>query len=255
MFQQFYSNMNSMFPGMQQQGQGIWDQSQGLQSFFQNLMGQGTKGAEGLLGGGSVDNTDEIMERLMSSMESMSGGSNLGKMYNSIVGGEGNTYMDPMVDAMKRSSIENYDLLTNRVGLDAASVGQGGSSRHAMTNAILGRTANQDMLDRETMMRGSGYDKDLAIKMDIAGKADLGVGQMQDRLSGLLGRSDQNTQFGMGSLGGLGSLGTGSMDPGMMAMMMPYMLMQMQGNAMGDPTKLGKANSSAWNAETEGSFF
>ena len=243
MFSQFYSNFNSMFPGMMGQGGGMWNQAQGLGPMYQQLMQMGQGGAQGLLGGGSVQNTDEIMRKLMDSMSSMSGGSNVGKMYESIVGGPGNTYIDPMVDAMKSGAMENLDLMTGRNAMDASRYGQGGSSRQAMTDAMLGRSANRDMIDAETMMRGGAFDKDLAMKMGIAQQADVGVGGMQDRLMGLLGMSDQNVMGGMQGLGGIGNLGMQSMDPGMLAMMMPFMLMQMQGNAFGDPTTLTKSSS------------
>ena len=52
----------------------------------------------------------------------------------------------------------------------------------------------------------------------------------------LLGSTDSNRMAGIQGLSGLGQLGMSSMNPMMMAMMAPYYAMQMQGNAMGDPT-------------------
>lgn len=236
-FEDFYNNMNAMFGNTMGNSRTMMSGAQGLNPFFQNLMGMGTTSVGSLLDGGAAGgNQDQIMRQLMDSLRTTAGPSNTGKMYESIVGGEGNTYIDPMVDAMKRSSMENLDMLTNRVGLDAVAAGQSGSSRHAMTDAMLARTANNDMLDREMNMRGGAYDTDLRMKLDIAKMADQGVAGTQDRLMSLLGSTDSNRMAGIQGLSGLGQLGMSSMNPMMMAMMAPYYAMQMQGNAMGDPT-------------------
>jgi hypothetical protein len=242
-FQDYYKNLNSMFGPMMSGAGDMSGSAKGLAPFFQMLMQKGAGGAESLLQGGAAGgSTDQILQQLMDSFKQSQGPSNMGKMYESIVGGQGNTYVDPMVDAMKRSSMENLDMMTGRSGLDAAAAGQGGGSRHAMTNAILSRTANSDMLDREMGMRGGAYDKDLAMKMGIAQQADTNLGGTQDRMMSLLGSTDANKMAGIGAMSGLGDFGVQSMSPQMMAMMAPYYAMMMQGGAMGDPTVLSKSS-------------
>ena len=146
------------------------------------------------MGGGSFGDTTDIRNKLMGSMGQPS---QMGQMYNSIVGGEGNTYIDPMVDAMKRSSMENLDRMNSGTAMDAAAMGQGGSSRHAMQNAMQSRDMNSDMLDREMNMRGGAYDTDLNMKMDIASMADSNRQQEQDRMFNMMSGSDANQQAGM----------------------------------------------------------
>ena len=243
-FQDFYKNMNSMFGNTMNNASGMNSQAQGLNPFFSNMMNTGSAGANSLLGGGSSGGyEDELMQKIM---QGSGGRSNMGTMYESIVGGEGNSYIDPMVSAMKRSSMDNLDRMQSGTGLDAAAMGQGGSSRHAMQNAMQGKEMNNDMLDRESMMRGGAYDKDLAMKMGIAQQADTNKQSELDRYSSLLGRSDQNTMGGLQSMSGLGQFGMQSMNPMMMSMMAPYYAMQMQGNAMGDPTVTTSQDSNSY---------
>ncbi len=199
----------SALQGAFDRGQNLYDNNLAFQDTMNNLAGimtgnmQGTlegaqAGMDNMLAGGSVQNSDEIMSALMNSLNQTSGGSQTGKMYESIVGGQGNTYVDPMVEAMKRGAMENNAMMQAGNAMDASAMGQGGSSRHAMQNAMTNKATNQQMLDQEMMMRGGAYDTDLAMKMDIARQADQGIQGTQDRLMGLLGMSDANKQQGMG---------------------------------------------------------
>lgn len=195
------------------------------------------------LAGGSVGDTGDIRGLLAQSFARQQGGSNTGDMYKSIVGGEGNTYIDPMVNAMKRSGMENLGMMKSRNGLDATAMGQSGSSRHAMENAMATRGMNSDMLDREMMMRGGAYDTDLNMKMDIAKMADTNQLQTQRNMMETLGMSDQNRQAGMGYGTTMQNLGMGMMAPWMQAMNAPWMNMQNYAGVLGDPTVLGKSSS------------
>lgn len=226
--------------------QGFSDQlnmiAQNLQPYMESIMGRAGGGADRMLSGGSFGDTSDIRDQLMGSIRGVDeGGSQMGKMYESIVGGAGNEYIDPMVDAMKRSSMDNLDTMQSGVGLDAAAMGQGGSSRHAMQNAMLGKDANQDMLDREMNMRGGAYDKDLAMKMGIARQADQGIQGGQDRMLRMLQGADQNVAGGMGSLSNMQNLGMGSMAPWMQAMNAPWGPMSQYADIIGGPTVLGES--------------
>jgi hypothetical protein len=162
-------------------------------------------------------------------------------MYQDIVGGEGNTYIDPMVDAMKQGGMENLNQMQAGTGLDAAAMGQGGSSRHAMQNAMLGKSANQDMMNKEAMMRGGAYDKDLNWKMEIAKQADQGIQNTQNNLMDMMSGADRSQQAGMQFGQGMQNLGMGSFAPWQQAQMAPWDPMNSYANIVGRPTVLSSS--------------
>lgn len=219
----------------------------GLGGYNQNLMGQGSGGVGGQLGGGAFGDTGDVRSALMSSLAGTAGGSNTGRMYEDIVGGSGNTYIDPMVDAMKQGGMENLAMMQSNAGLDASAAGQGGSSRHAMQNAMLGRSVNQDMMNQETNMRGGAYDTDLNWKMDIAKQADQGIQNTQQQYMNMLGGANQSAQQGMGNLGGMQNLGMGSLSPILQGLQAPWNEMGNYSNTLGDPTVLGQGSSNSKN--------
>lgn len=196
------------------------------------------------LGGGSFGDTGDIRSLLSKSFENTMRGSNTGDMYESIVGGPGNTYIDPMVAAMKGSALENMKTIQSSNGLDATVMGQSGSSRHAMQNAITSRLMNKDMLDREMAMRGGAYDTDLNRKLEIAKLADTNQLQTQRNMMDTLSASDQNRQAGINAGSVIQNLGMGVMAPWMQAMNAPWMNMSNYAGVIGDPTVLTNAKSS-----------
>jgi hypothetical protein len=227
-----YSNLGfNMMPQMQNQ--------------MTHAYQMGDRGAEGLLSGGSYGDTSGIRNNLYSSLQnSMANPSSTGRMYSDIVGGPGNTYIDPMVADMRASGNQNLQTQQNMTGLDAANLGQGGSSRHAMQNAMLGAATNRDMASLENTMRGGAYDTDLNWKMAIANQADTNRGAAQDRAMSALAGSDANTAAGMNYAPQMQNLSMGYMAPWSQAMQMPWMNMQNYQGIMGDPTVLSNATSS-----------
>lgn len=240
--QDMYGRIGGLFDQSQQGLGQMQGQANALAPFMQQIMQGGMGGYEGLLSGGSIGDTSDIRSELMNRIKGQEG-SNMGRMYQSIVGGQGNEYIDPMVDAMKQSGMENLDRMQAGTGMDATAMGQTGSSRHAMENAMQSRDMNRDMMDREQYMRGGAYDKDLDMKMNIARMADTNEGQAQDRLLTMMGQSDQNVGAGMGFGQGMQNLGMGSMAPSYQSQMMPWNMMGQYSNMMGAPTVLGSASS------------
>jgi hypothetical protein len=216
-----------------------------LQQYMQSIMSGAQGGMNNMLGGGAYGDTSGIRNSLEESLnKSAQGGSQMGKMYESIVGGPGNTYIDPMVDSMKTGMMDNLDRMQSGVGADASVMGQGGSSRHAMQNAMLGSQANKDMTNVENQMRGNAYDTDLNMKMDIARMADTNMGGTQDRMMQMLGGADQNVGAGMGFGGQAQNLGMGSMAPWMQAGQSPWNFMNQYAGVLGNPTVLGSGSGS-----------
>ena len=136
-----------------------------------------------LQSGGAYGDTAEIRQMLL---DSMGGRSNTGIMYESIVGGSGNTYVDPLIESLRADSAQNVATLQGGNAMDAAAMGQSGSSRQAMQDAMFASQANQDLLNKEAELRYDTYDKDLAMKMGIAQQADYNHQAEQDRLLAML---------------------------------------------------------------------
>ena len=145
---------------------------------------------KGLQSGGAYGDTAEIRQMLL---DSMGGRSNTGIMYEYIVGGSGNTYVDPLIESLRADSAQNVATLQGGNAMDAAAMGQSGSSRQAMQDAMFASQANQDLLNKEAELRYGAYDKDLAMKMGIAQQADYNHQAEQDRLLAML-------QGGQGSM-------------------------------------------------------
>ena len=239
-----YGSASDWYNNLGQYTGNINNQAGQASPYMQEIAGQAQGGFQNMLGGGSIGDTSDIRNQLMDSMRQTSGGSNMGKMYQDIVGGEGNTYIDPMVNAMKDSSMDNLNRMQSGTGLAAAEFGQGGSSRHAMQNAMQAGQANQDMLNRETQMRGGAYDTDMGWKMKIAQQADQGVQQTQNRLAGMLGSADTNVGTGLHYGQGMQNLGMGQMAPWLQAQQASQGGLGQYANVIGAPTVLGSGKSS-----------
>ena len=203
--------------------EGLWNQQQGMQGQLGDQANQATGNMQGVfdsqmggmnsqLGGGSFGNTDDVRSQLLDSMGQRS---NTGQMYENIVGGAGNTYIDPMVAAMRQSGNQQIDKMQAGTGLDAAAYGQGGSNRHAMQNAMTNTQGAQDMNQQESQMRAGGYDTDMNWKMGIAQQADSNRQQEQDRMMSMLGGANQAQQYGMGAGQNMQNMGMGMMAPNM----------------------------------------
>lgn len=230
------SMLQQLAPQLSEMARGAYGSAQGAQDY--------------MLGGGAVGNVDDIRSQLMSSLSnSANSPSNTSSMYQSIVGGAGNTYIDPMVEAMKSGAMDNLERMQSGGDLNAAAAGQGGGSRHAMQNAMMGAEANKDMMAQEANMRGGAYDKDLAMKMNIAGLADQNVAGAQDKMMSLLGMSDSNVGSGFDMSSILNNLGMGMMAPYMQSQQSQMNPMTQYSNIIGGPSILG---SSFGNSESKG---
>jgi len=213
---------NQLVPGAEQGMQGV-----------QNL---GMQGMQGQLGGGAWGDTSGVRDQMLSQMQG--GPTNTSMMYQNIVGGPGNTYIDPMVEAMKTAGMQNRDMMQAGNAMDANSMGQGGSSRHAMENAMTNKQINQDMLQSEMNLRGDNYARDMDWKMNIAGLADRNQQSNLDRMYNMVNAGNQSQQFGMNYAPTQQGNVMGQFAPSMTASQTPWMGMEHYANVMGDPTVL-----------------
>ena len=195
-----------------------------------------------LASGGAYGDSQQYIDMLLNSMGQRS---NVGTMYESIVGGSGNTYVDPLIQQMQQDSAQNLATLQNANAMDATMAGQSGSSRQAMQNAMLGAQANKDLMTQEAQLRQSNYDNDLAMKMSIAQQADYNHQAEQDRLLKMIqgSQDSMNTATGMGRL--LQSIATGGMDNWLKAQQASWNPLNNLANIIGNPIILGKSSGSS----------
>ena len=195
-----------------------------------------------LASGGAYGDSQQYIDMLLNSMGQRS---NMGTMYESIVGGSGNTYVDPLIQQMQQDSAQNLATLQNANSMDATMAGQSGSSRQAMQNAMLGAQANKDLMTQEAQLRQSNYDNDLAMKMGIAQQADYNHQAEQDRLLKMIqgSQDSMNNATNIGSL--LQSIATGGMDNWLKAQQASWNPLNNLANIIGNPIILSKSSGSS----------
>lgn len=239
---------------------GIFNQNQQMNPQFQNFMSQQInpmmmgmnpymmQGFQNQMGGGAMGATGGAVDPALrqSLQNSLAGGqSNMSKMYSSIVGGNGNSYVDPIVDDMYSKAWDNLDQgAFKQSAQGAARSGNMGNYNRQMDNAQFASNMMNDVGMRENQLRGAAYDTDLNWKMKIAGQADDNLGKSQDRAMGLLGAGDMNQQGAMNSGNMMQNFMMGQANPFMAMQQFPWMNLNSYANSIGDPTVLSSAKSS-----------
>ena len=195
-----------------------------------------------LAGGGVYGDVSDIRQKLL---DSMGGRSNMGSMYESIVGGKGNSNVDPLNDQMRQSSAQNVKTFQGGNAVDAAAMGQSGSSRQAMQDAMFANQANKDLLGTEAQLRSDSYDKDLAMKMGIAGMADSNRQSEQDRLLQMMQGAQGSKEGASTNTNLLQTLLSGGMNPWLQAQQGLWNPINNAANAIGSPTITGSGSGSS----------
>lgn len=213
-----------------------------VQNQVNDITNSQTSAINDLSSGGVYGDTSDVRQKLLGSM---GGRSNMGSMYESIVGGSGNTYVDPLIDQMRKSSAQNVQTLQGGNALDAAAMGQSGSSRQAMQDAMFANQANKDLLSQEALMRTDAYDKDLAMKMSIAQQADTNRGAEQDRLLSMLQGAQSSKENVSNNTNLLQTLLSSGLSPWLQAQQGQWNPINNAANAIGSPTIIGSGSGNS----------
>jgi hypothetical protein len=234
LWSQAFGNLNQNSYGNQ-----IGNAAGNMDQNYQQLLDQFSGITNQLQGGGAFGNSEDIRNKLYGMMGQ---DSQTGQMYNSIVGGQGNTYVDPLIDQLRSDSAQNLQGLRNQNAMSAADMGQSGSSRQAMEDAMMGAQANRDLTTQEAQLRQGAYDKDLSLKMGIAQQADSNRQSEQDRLYNMLSgnQSSLENAGNMGSL--LSQLASGSMGGYLQAQQSQWDPYSTISNLIGSPIILGSGS-------------
>jgi hypothetical protein len=215
----------------------MFQQAQALQPAYQQQAAGGIR-------------NPQLEQQLMRNMQAPS---EMGKMYANILGGPGNTYTDPLINSLRNDMQYTADRqIGTQNDLRAATLGQSGSARHGVQNALTNRYANQDFQNKANQIRQQGYDKDLNWKMGIASMADTNRLKSADQAQNYMNQLNQNQQnaFNYGSV--LQNLGMGMFAPQMMAQQQPWNFLSQYASILGDPTVLDRASSSARSSKYSG---
>lgn len=218
----------------------IGDYAQKSNDMLNGLFGSQSNLQNQLSSGGAYGDSQQYINQLLDSMGKRS---NVGSMYESIVGGSGNSYVDPLIQQMQKDSAQNLSTLQNANSMDATMAGQSGSSRQAMQNAMMGSQANKDLMTQEAQLRQSNYDNDLAMKMGIAKQADSNNQSEQDRLLSMIqgSQDSMNNATSMGNL--LQNLATGGMDSWLQSQQASWNPLNNIASILGNPTILSNGSS------------
>ena len=216
--------------------------AQNSSDLLNSLFGSQSQLQQQQAGGGAYGDSQQYIDKMMSMMGQPS---QTGQMYNSIVGGEGNSYVDPLIKQLQGDSAQNLATMQNANSMDATMAGQSGSSRQAMQNAMMGSQSSRDLATQEAALRQGAYDTDLNLKLGIANQADNNRQREQDRLAGMVGGAQgaQNNAVNYGSL--LQSISGGGMQPWLQAQQASWNPLNNLANIIGNPTILGKSSGSS----------
>jgi len=157
-----------------------------------------------------------------------------------VMGGEGNNYVDAMKTQMSDDMQyeRGQDLAQN--DLRASMYGQGGSSRHGITEADIYKQSGDRLAREQTNLGYNTFDTDLDRKMQIADQADQGTLQRQQMMSGMIGNQQGAMSGGMGMIPNMQQAYMGQFSP----YMAPWQAAGQYGNTIGRPTVLGSGSAS-----------
>ena len=124
-------------------------------------------------------------------------------------------------------------------------MGQSGSSRQAMQDAMFANQANKDLLSQEAQLRTDAYDKDLAMKMSIAQQADVNRGAEQDRLLSMLQGAQSSKESASNNNDLLQTLLSSGMSPWLQAQQGQWNPINNAANAIGSPTIIGSGSGNS----------
>lgn len=220
----------------------IGNAAQNTNNLLNSLFGSQSVLQQQQAGGGAYGNSQPYIDKMMGMMGQPS---QTGQMYSSIVGGSGNTYVDPLINQLRSDAGQNLATMQNQNSMDATMAGQSGSSRQAMQNAMMGAQAARDLNTQEAALRQGAYDTDLSLKLGIAQQADSNRQAEQDRLANMVAGA-QGAQTNAGNYGNLlQSIAGGQVNPWLQAQQGSWNPLNNFANILGNPTILGQSSGSS----------
>lgn len=193
------------------------------------------------VGGAFSDvNPTELLGKIESFRNTPSQSSGL---YEQIMGGKGNSYLDAMKDSLLKDAQRRRDLSTASLDARLAGGGMSGGARHGVAQALIDRDINDSLANQMTQVGYNTFENDLQNKLNIARQADsnsLARDQMfTNTANQLISGKDANMDAALegqyrniGNIFGLASLNN-----------MPWTNLQNYSAAIGNPTVLTNSTS------------
>ena len=221
LFPQTTSNMQNLMPGAVEQQQQIFQQSQPA---WQQQMG-----------GGAYQGMD--LQNQYS--QALQGGGNEQFMNQSIMGGQGNDYVDAMKQEMQSDAFERLGSGFSNIDQRASMAGQPGSSRHGILQSNMMRDEMDRLGQMQTQLGVESFDTDMQRKMGIAQRADQFDMSKLQNIGQQLGAQQGAMSGGLNYGSNMQNLGMGQFSPSMM----PWQAAGAYSNAMGAPTVTGAGST------------
>jgi hypothetical protein len=162
-------------------------------------------------------------------------------LYENIMGGKGNNYVDAMKNMFVKDAQRTRDLSEASLDSRLAGTGMSGGSRHGVAQALVSRDIDKNLQDQMTKVGYDSFDKDLQNKLGIARLADEQMTARQGMYANLAGGALQGKDANMNQ--------AASMIPGLQKSIMsqlapsqvPWKNLQNYNAAIGNPTILTDA--------------
>jgi hypothetical protein len=222
LFNQTNQGMQGQIPGAVQQQQGVFNQA--------------NPAWQQQLGGGAYQGMDLQGDY----RNALTGGGNEQFIDRSIMGGQGNDYVDAMRGQMQDDSSQRLGRNLAMSDARASGAGMGGSSRHGLLQARMAEDEGDRLGALQTGVGFNTFDKDLDRKLGIAQRADqFDMGRLQ-QTGQMLGNQNQAMQGGLNFGQNMQGLGMGQFAPGMA----PWQAAGQYAQNIGRPTVLSSGAGS-----------
>jgi len=236
LYDQTNANMQGMIPGAQQDIGQVANQAN---DYWQNQAQ------------GGVYQNMGLQNSLMNSLnQSMNNPSQTSQMYASMMGGQGNDYLDAMKASMNLDANNAMNAVDARQDARAAASGMSGGSRHGMTTSQGYKDINDALMQGQAKMGYDTYNQDLNNKLNIAQMADTNLLANQQMMQQMLGNQQATQNTGYSNALTQQGLSLGQFAPSMM----PWDAMGAYASALGGPTILNSGQESSSSDSMSGGF-
>lgn len=191
-----------------------------------------------------------IGDELKGSLQRSRGPTNTQQIYQSIIGGQGNTSLDALKGSLEANATRANNLNSATIDQQAAAAGQSGSTRQGVQQALTRDDTNRNLQNTEAQLGYDTFNTDLNRKLDIANLADTNTLQRQQFLGNLLGQQQGTVNSSIDNAGNLANLlrqginsVMGSRNENLVALR----------QALGDPTVLNQGTSGSFDNALTGS--
>lgn len=223
------ANVNAMIPQIQQQMGGVVNRQN---QAFDNL------NAGGAYSGADLNTILNKVEGFQNTPSQSTG------LYESIMGGSGNDYVDAMKNMFYKDAQRTRDLSEASLDARMAGTGMAGGSRHGVAEALISRDIDKNLQDNMTKVGYESFDKDLQNKLNIAKMADEQTTARQGMFANLGSQALQGKNANMNAAASMTPQMSQSVMSQFAPTMMPWNNLQNYSAAIGNPTILTNAYQS-----------